>query len=93
MSYNDNPLVVSGKLPTFMAQDTLFLAFSIRSKGSVVQYLGRVLRPTADKTSVEVHDYVDTLAPVLARMHHERLTAYASLGFDVPKQERRTKTP
>jgi superfamily II DNA or RNA helicase len=73
--------------------DTLFLAFSIRSKGSVVQYVGRVLRPTADKTSVEVHDYVDTLAPVLARMHHERRTAYASLGFDVPKQGRRTKTP
>ncbi len=68
--------------------DTLFLAFPIKFKGSVVQYVGRVLRPTADKTSVEVHDYVDTLVPVLARMHHERRNAYASLGFDVPKRSR-----
>jgi superfamily II DNA or RNA helicase len=70
--------------------DTLFLAFPIKFKGSVVQYVGRVLRPTADKTSVEVHDYVDTLVPVLARMHHERRSAYASLGFDVPKRGRRS---
>jgi superfamily II DNA or RNA helicase len=66
--------------------DTLFLAFPIKFKGSVVQYVGRVLRPTAKKTSVEVHDYVDASVPVLARMHQERRTAYASLGFDVPKR-------
>lgn len=69
--------------------DTLFLAFPIKFKGSVVQYVGRVLRPSVDKTSVEVHDYVDTLVPVLARMHNERRTAYASLGFNVPKKSRR----
>jgi len=73
--------------------DTLFLAFPIKFKGSVVQYVGRVLRPTSDKTRVEVHDYVDTLVPVLARMHHERRVAYASLGFDVPKRSRRTPAP
>jgi superfamily II DNA or RNA helicase len=66
--------------------DTLFLAFPIKFKGSVVQYVGRVLRPTADKTRVEVHDYVDASVPVLARMHQERRKAYASLGFDVPKK-------
>lgn len=64
--------------------DTLFLAFPIKFKGSVVQYVGRILRPTATKTRVEVHDYVDTLIPVLARMHDERRTAYATLGFDLP---------
>ena len=65
--------------------DTLFLAFPIKFKGSVVQCVGRVLRPTETKNRVEVHDYVDVRIPVLARMHNERRRAYASLGFDVPK--------
>lgn len=43
----------------------------------------------ARTTRVEVHDYVDVLVPVLARMHDERRTAYATLGFDVPKRRRR----
>jgi len=73
--------------------DTLFLAFPIKFKGSVVQYVGRVLRPTDTKTRVEVHDYVDTLVPVLARMHDERRTAYASLGFEIPKPQRRAPRP
>ena len=68
--------------------DTLFLAFPIRFKGNVVQYVGRVLRPTEHKTRIEVHDYVDVHVPVLARMHDERRRAYASLGFDVPKSGR-----
>ncbi len=66
--------------------DTLFLAFPIRFKGSVVQYVGRVLRPTPDKIRIEVHDYIDVAVPVLARMHNERRTAYAQLGFDLPRQ-------
>ncbi len=65
--------------------DTLFLAFPIRFKGSVVHFVGRVLRPTDTKTRVEVHDYVDTSVPVLARMYDERRSAYISLGFDLPK--------
>lgn len=73
--------------------DTLFLAFPIKFKGSVVQYVGRILRPTATKTRVEVHDYVDTLIPVLARMHDERRTAYATLGFRLPQPKQRPSRP
>jgi superfamily II DNA or RNA helicase len=68
--------------------DTLFLAFPLAFKGRVVQYVGRVLRPIDGKTRVEVHDYVDTRVPVLARMHARRLPAYASLRFDVRSKQR-----
>jgi superfamily II DNA or RNA helicase len=63
--------------------DTLFLTFPIAFKGRLIQYVGRVLRPSDGKARVEVHDYVDARVPVLARMHLKRLAAYASLGFDV----------
>jgi hypothetical protein len=61
--------------------DTLFLTFPIAFKGRLVQYVGRLLRPVAGKSLVEVHDYVDVRIPVLARMHRKRLASYASLGF------------
>jgi hypothetical protein len=57
------------------------------------QYVGRVLRPTATKSRVEVHDYVDVNVPQLARMYDERRTAYAALGFNVPRTStRRSRT-
>jgi len=68
--------------------DTLFLAFPLAFKGRVVQYVGRVLRPTKSKMSIEVHDYVDENVPVLARMHSKRLPGFAALGFDVPRKKR-----
>jgi superfamily II DNA or RNA helicase len=65
--------------------DTLFLAFPLAFKGGIVQYVGRVLRAAEGKHDVEVHDYVDTQIPVLARMHTKRRQAYASLGFDTSR--------
>jgi superfamily II DNA or RNA helicase len=67
------------------ALDTLFLAFPLAFKGRVVQYVGRLLRTHDGKDHVELHDYVDTLIPVLARMHKKRLAAYSTLGFDIAK--------
>ena len=63
------------------ALDTVFLVFPMKFKGRVVQYVGRILRPYPSKTSVEVHDYVDTRVPLLAYTYKQRCTGYESLGF------------
>jgi superfamily II DNA or RNA helicase len=47
----------------------------------VVQYVGRVTRALPGKTSVEIHDYHDSLHPLLRRMHQRRLIAMKSIGF------------
>jgi superfamily II DNA or RNA helicase len=61
--------------------DTLFVTFPISSKGKIVQYVGRVLRPFAGKHTVTVHDYHDAAVPALSRMHDRRRKAYRSLGL------------
>lgn len=70
--------------------DTVFLAFPLAWKGSVVQYVGRVMRASEGKHNVEVHDYVDVRIPVIRRMHEKRLVGYNLLGFDVPRSRRAT---
>ena len=61
--------------------DTLFLAHPVSFKGSMVQYVGRILRHHTGKTTVEVHDYVDEAVGVLAAMWRKRSRSYTQLGF------------
>jgi superfamily II DNA or RNA helicase len=61
--------------------DTLFLAHPVSFKGSIFQYVGRVLRNHPGKTTVEVHDYVDSAVGVLAAMWRKRSRSYAQLGY------------
>jgi len=68
------------------ALDTLFLAAPIASKGRLVQYVGRVLRPYPGKTTAEVHDYHDENTGVLASSLAKRAPGYTSLGFTDPRQ-------
>jgi hypothetical protein len=53
-----------------------------------------LMRLEDDKHSVEVHDYVDSAVPVLARMHDKRRPAFQSLGFELgPRPRRRRSLP
>ncbi|HEY7489135.1 MAG TPA: helicase-related protein [Streptosporangiaceae bacterium] len=61
--------------------DTLFLTFPISGRERMIQYIGRILRDHPGKDTVEVHDYLDNDAPMLAAMYRRRQPAYRQLGF------------
>ena len=67
------------------ALDTLFLAAPITFKNRLVQYVGRITRLYAAKTTATVHDYYDELTPVLASSLRKRAPGYTKLGFPDPK--------
>jgi superfamily II DNA or RNA helicase len=66
--------------------DTLFLAAPIASKGRLLQYAGRILRPYDGKATAEVHDYHDEHTGVLASSLAKRAPGYTSLGFPDPRK-------
>ena len=68
------------------ALDTLFLAAPVANKGSLTQYVGRILRSHENKTTAEVHDYLDERTGVLAAMLAKRAPGYAGLGFSGPRR-------
>jgi len=55
---------------------TLFLATPIRFSGRVMQYLGRILRPTKEKKVARVYDYVDERVAPLAAAAKARQRVY-----------------
>ena len=70
------------------ALDTLFLAAPVASEGSLTQYVGRILCSHENKTTAEVHDYLDERTGVLAAMLAKRAPGHAGLGFLRPAQAR-----
>jgi superfamily II DNA or RNA helicase len=68
------------------ALDTLFLAAPVANKGSLTQYVGRILRPHENKATAEVHDYLDERTGVLAAMLAKRASGYTGLGFPDPRR-------
>ncbi|EQD80037.1 DNA or RNA helicase of superfamily II, partial [mine drainage metagenome] len=48
--------------------DTLFLTLPVSWRGTVAQYAGRLHRLYAGKREVQIYDYADLNAPMLARM-------------------------
>jgi superfamily II DNA or RNA helicase len=55
---------------------TLFLATPIRFSGRVIQYLGRILRPSQNKDQARVYDYVDVEVPPLLAAAKGRQRVY-----------------
>ncbi|MCD4819978.1 MAG: DEAD/DEAH box helicase [Candidatus Cloacimonetes bacterium] len=63
--------------------DTLLLALPISWKGTLQQYIGRVVREHKDKSSIEVYDYVDVNFEKLEKMFIKRKKAYKRLEFNI----------
>jgi superfamily II DNA or RNA helicase len=57
---------------------TLFLATPVRFSGRVLQYLGRILRPSQGLKRARVFDYVDIHVPTLVAAAKARQRVYAS---------------
>ena len=51
------------------------------SPGLLIQAVGRVLRRHPGKARVFVHDYVDSVIPVLAHQYTKRRAGYRQMGF------------
>jgi superfamily II DNA or RNA helicase len=66
--------------------DTLFLAAPVASRGRLLQYAGRILRPYGGKATAGVHDYHDEQVGVLASSLAKRAPGYTSLGFPDPRK-------
>jgi hypothetical protein len=64
----------------------------VANKGSLTQCVGRILRPHDNKTTAEVHDYLDERTGVLVAMLAKRAPGYTGLGFPVPRRLARTSS-
>lgn len=58
---------------------TLFLATPVRFSGRIIQYLGRVLRPSEGVDRAKVYDYVDKNVPPLKTAALSRRKVYAQM--------------
>lgn len=54
----------------------MFLTTPLKFSGRVLQYIGRVMRPSKSGDRPKVYDYVDVLEPVLRKSFDSRVTVY-----------------
>ncbi len=66
---------------------SLFMATPIRFSGRVLQYLGRVLRPSPGKERARVFDYVDINVDTLVKAADARRRVYARAGMRMLKMQ------
>lgn len=63
------------------ALESLYLTTPIRFSGRLIQYIGRVLRPSPGKGRAVIHDYVDTHVGVLESSAKARQAEYERQGI------------
>ena len=63
--------------------DTLFLTMPVSWRGTIAQYAGRLHRLHEGKKVVQVYDYADLDAPMLARMFDKRCAGYEAVGYTI----------
>jgi superfamily II DNA or RNA helicase len=63
--------------------DTLFVTMPVSWRGTVAQYVGRLHRLHDSKQVVQVFDYADLNAPMLARMFDKRCAGYEAVGYSI----------
>jgi hypothetical protein len=63
--------------------DTLFLTLPVSWRGTITQYAGRLHRLSDGKREVQIYDYADLAAPMLARMFDRRCRGYEAIGYTV----------
>lgn len=61
--------------------DTLVLAMPVSWQGILQQYAGRLHRTHANKTDVQVFDFVDEGNAALLRMWDKRKAGYRAMGY------------
>ena len=66
---------------------TLFMTTPIRFSGRVMQYLGRILRPSVQKVHARVYDYVDARVPPLVSAAKARQRVYGPAHAELFKEE------
>jgi superfamily II DNA or RNA helicase/very-short-patch-repair endonuclease len=63
--------------------DTLFLTLPVSWRGTIAQYAGRLHRFSDGKREVQIYDYADLDAQMLARMFDRRCRDYEAIGYTV----------
>ena len=63
--------------------DTLFLTLPVSWRGTITQYAGRLHRLYDGKREVQIYDYADLDAPMLARMFDRRCRGYEAIGYTI----------
>ena len=63
--------------------DTLFLTLPVSWRGTIAQYVGRLHRLHDRKREVQVFDYADLNAPMLAKMFDRRCRGYEAVGYKI----------